>query len=300
MASVALPRAQAPARLAPWGGRVEVAAVNGPASVVVAGEPGPLDELVRRCQAGRGRARRVTVDYASHSSQVEEIREELAAVLGQLRPGAAADTDVLHRDRPWIDGRGAGRRVLVPRTCAGRSGSPTRSRHWPAQGYTRPHRGQPAPGLATAVEETLDHHDGDAVVAGTLRRGEDSPRRLAVALAEVFVRGVGVDWAAWFAGSGARVADLPTYPFQRDRYWLAAAGGGGDVSSAGLVAAGHPLLGAVVDLAGGAGAAVLRAAVGGRPAMAGRSPGRGHGGRPRVRAGGHAQPHRSPAAVSRD
>ena len=54
------------------------------------------------------------------------------------------------------------------------------------------------------------------------RRGEDSPRRLAVALAEVFVRGVGVDWAAWFAGSGARVADLPTYPFQRDRYWLAA------------------------------------------------------------------------------
>ncbi|HEV3287583.1 MAG TPA: polyketide synthase dehydratase domain-containing protein, partial [Streptosporangiaceae bacterium] len=74
------------------------------------------------------------------------------------------------------------------------------------------------------------------------------------AAAQLFVRGVSVDWTGVFAGSGARRVDLPTYAFQRRRYWPVARPGGGDVRAAGLAAAGHPLLAVAVELAGEGGA----------------------------------------------
>ncbi|OSP36391.1 hypothetical protein B7767_36595, partial [Streptomyces sp. 13-12-16] len=62
-----------------------------------------------------------------------------------------------------------------------------------------------------------------------------------------------VDWTGVFDGRGARRADLPTYPFQRARYWLDKSGLGGDVTAAGLGRPGHPLLGAMVQLPGSGG-----------------------------------------------
>ncbi|MFF9854397.1 acyltransferase domain-containing protein, partial [Streptomyces litmocidini] len=78
MASLAVPEAQAEELLAAWDGRVSVAAVNGPSSTVVAGQPEALDELLARCEASGVWARRIPVDYASHSAHVDEIRDTLA------------------------------------------------------------------------------------------------------------------------------------------------------------------------------------------------------------------------------
>ncbi|MGW0008075.1 acyltransferase domain-containing protein, partial [Nocardia grenadensis] len=86
MASVALPESDVVARIAGWDGRISVAAVNGPGQVVVSGEPAALEELVASVTAEDGRARLIPVDYASHSAQVEEIRERIVADLAGIAP----------------------------------------------------------------------------------------------------------------------------------------------------------------------------------------------------------------------
>ena len=98
-----------------------------------------------------------------------------------------------------------------------------------------------------------ENDDGDGgLLAVPVLRGE-RPEALAFmgALAEVWVRGVNVDWGALFAGSSAKRVKLPSYAFQRERYWLQPATGTGDAGALGQTATEHPLLGAAVMLAGG-------------------------------------------------
>uniref|UniRef100_UPI003EBA6A80 acyltransferase domain-containing protein n=1 Tax=Streptomyces sioyaensis TaxID=67364 RepID=UPI003EBA6A80 len=89
MVSVAVPSSDVSDLIEPWGGRVSVAAVNGPSSVVVSGDADALDELMDGCKEREVRARRIEVDYASHSAHVESIREELLEVLAPVAPRSA-------------------------------------------------------------------------------------------------------------------------------------------------------------------------------------------------------------------
>ncbi|WP_157850499.1 acyltransferase domain-containing protein, partial [Streptomyces griseolus] len=86
MASVPLPVDEVRGRLAGWGGRLSVAAVNGPLSTVVSGDADAVSELVDGCVGEGVRARLIEVDYASHSSHVEEIRERLLSDLAGVVP----------------------------------------------------------------------------------------------------------------------------------------------------------------------------------------------------------------------
>ncbi|WP_159061134.1 acyltransferase domain-containing protein, partial [Streptomyces hygroscopicus] len=105
MVSVALPVAEVRERIAAWGEeRISVAAVNGPSSVVVSGEPGALDELVAACEADGVRARRVPVDYASHSAQVELLRAELLELLAPVEPKVAEVPFLSTVTGTWVEG----------------------------------------------------------------------------------------------------------------------------------------------------------------------------------------------------
>uniref|UniRef100_UPI00131D7331 SDR family NAD(P)-dependent oxidoreductase n=1 Tax=Amycolatopsis anabasis TaxID=1840409 RepID=UPI00131D7331 len=107
------------------------------------------------------------------------------------------------------------------------------------QGVTRFLEIGPDGTLTGLAQESLD----ESVLVPALRRDRDEPRTLLTALARLHAHGVDIDWAAFFAGSGARRIDLPTYAFQGDRYWPEP-----PVATA-LNSAGHPLLGAAIALA---------------------------------------------------
>ncbi|MEV3874340.1 type I polyketide synthase, partial [Streptomyces sp. NPDC049906] len=254
MASVALPADRVAEWLAPWAGRLSVAAVNGPASTVVSGDADALEEFLARATAREVRNRRIPVDYASHGAHVEDVRTELLARLDGLNPSASripfystvtggllTDTSVLDADYWYRNLRGTVRFEQATRALL-------------ADGYQVLLESSPHPVLTVGVLETVEDAGADATAHGTLRRGEGGLHRFTESLAELHLRGVPLDWDAVFAGRRPGPVDLPTYPFQRERYWLEdGAEPAADVTAAGLAPADHPLLGAVVVLADGDG-----------------------------------------------
>ncbi|MFJ7208098.1 SDR family NAD(P)-dependent oxidoreductase [Streptomyces sp. NPDC098789] len=246
MMSVALPLAEVESRLVGWAGRLEVAALNGPTSTVVAGEPEALDELLAACEAEGVRARRVAVDYASHTSHVERIEGELAEVLARVQPMAARVPFFSTVEGDWLDTTtlDAGYWYRNLRQTVRFQGA---IEDLVAQGHGTFIEVSAHPVLTMSVQDQAE----SAVVAGTLRRNEGGLDRFYASLAEVWVQGVDVDWAGVFEGTGASRVELPTYAFQRRRYWLdAGASATGDMASVGLLPADHPFLGAAIELPG--------------------------------------------------
>nr|WP_051767657.1 type I polyketide synthase [Amycolatopsis vancoresmycina] len=242
MLSIAEPADAVAARIAPWGERLSVAAINGPAAVVVSGAPDALDELLAACTDVR--AKRVPVDYASHSPQVERLRDRLLDALAPIRPGRTTTGFFSTVTGTWLDG---------PELDAG---------YWYAN-LRRPVRLDTAvealagQGFRTFVEAsphpvlTMAIGGGEVTALGSLRRDDGGLARFHTSLADAWVHGVDVRWDDAFPG--ACRTELPTYAFQHERYWprLVSAG---DASGLGLTSAQHPLLGAVVALAGSGGA----------------------------------------------
>ncbi|MFD8542191.1 SDR family NAD(P)-dependent oxidoreductase, partial [Streptomyces rubrogriseus] len=106
--------------------------------------------------------------------------------------------------------------------------------------------------LTPLTTSTIGDTDGTAAIA-TLRAGRPEPRQVLAAVGELYARGRRVDWDAFFGGRPGRSVsvDLPTYAFQRDRYWLDVTEAAADASGLGLTPTDHPILGATLDLADG-------------------------------------------------
>ncbi|MGW7825278.1 SDR family NAD(P)-dependent oxidoreductase, partial [Streptomyces puniciscabiei] len=113
------------------------------------------------------------------------------------------------------------------------------------QGVTRFLELGPDGTLTALIEQTATE---DAVVASILRKNRPEQTAALTALARLFTHGVSVDWPSLFTGTGARLAEAPTYPFQRQHYWPAVTASLQDAVALGLEPVGHPLLGAVVPL----------------------------------------------------
>ncbi|TDB87747.1 type I polyketide synthase, partial [Actinomadura sp. 7K534] len=219
MASVALPADEIERRLARWDGELTLAAVNGPASTVVSGSPEAVDAFLAECGGEGIRTNRVSVDYASHSPQVDRIRPALLDALADIAPqpsripffstvtGDRLDTTGLDAAYWYTNLR---RPVQLERCVHALIG----------QGHDALIEVSPHPVLVTGLQDTVDDIGAHAVVIPTLQRGQGELTRFLSSAAHAHTRGITVDWAGRFFSGPLPPVALPTYAFQRRRYWL--------------------------------------------------------------------------------
>ncbi|QCD60976.1 polyketide synthase [Streptomyces hawaiiensis] len=234
MAAVGLPEYAAREELARFGEALEIAGINSDRDVTVAGDPGALAALGAELTARDVFFRELDLDYAFHSRAMDPIEEPLCAALDGLSPGEAR--------MPFVS----------TVTSTPLSGAELGARYW-WRNVREPVR------FADAMDRLADDGIGIVVEIGphpvlrpylrrtgltyvpTLHRDGDGPREAAAAVAALLAAGAEVDWQAHFPHPG-RVADLPAYPWQRDRHWH---GTPQDlvVHTSGTGALDHPLLG---------------------------------------------------------
>ncbi|MBO0879394.1 MAG: SDR family NAD(P)-dependent oxidoreductase, partial [Mycobacterium sp.] len=225
---------------------VAIAAVNAPESVVISGDEAAVVGIAERlAQQGR-RVRRLAVSHAFHSPLMEPMLDEFAQITADITVG-----------RPQIP--------VVSNVTGELAGPDYGSAHYWVDHVRRPVRFAdgvrmleslgvnrfievgPAGGLTASIEQSL-LSGAEVVSVSTLAKDRPEVASVIGAAGRLFTAGVGVDWRSVFAGSGARTVELPTYAFERRRFWLESGpAGSGDVAGLGLGATGHALLGVVVQ-----------------------------------------------------
>ncbi|MGB7163323.1 MAG: SDR family NAD(P)-dependent oxidoreductase [Mycobacterium sp.] len=251
MASVLMAAQELHPRLQRYGEALSIAAINGPSHTIISGHPAALEQLIEACSRDGIHIRPIAVDYASHSAQVEPLRERLLEELADLTPGPA-------------------RIALYSTVASAQSGHPLDTTTMDADYWYRNLREpvrfydsvvgllaaseqtfvelSPHPMLAPAITDTLAEVAGRAqsVVITTLHREWSDLDAVSAALARLHNHGHSPSWPALYPR--AHTVALPTYPFEHRHYWLAPSPSA-QVSAAGLGRPEHPLLGAVTELA---------------------------------------------------
>uniref|UniRef100_UPI00358FF8AF SDR family NAD(P)-dependent oxidoreductase n=1 Tax=Streptomyces afghaniensis TaxID=66865 RepID=UPI00358FF8AF len=224
---------------------VAVAAVNGPRALVLSGSEEDVERLL--AALGERRYTRLAVSHAFHSPLMDPILDDFRQVATALAwnapqlavvsglTGRIAEPEELCSAEYWVRHVRETVRFADGVTALAEAGATAFLEVGPDSVLS-------AAALACLPER--------AVVQPLLRRDTPEEPALVTGLAGLHVHGVSVDWAAFFAGTGARRVDLPTYAFQRERYWPAGGARALEVSGAGLEAVGHPLLGAAMVVAG--------------------------------------------------
>jgi pimaricinolide synthase PimS1 len=238
-------------------GRVSIAALNGPTSVVIAGDEDPAVEIAAGFESQGRKTKRLTVSHAFHSPRMDAMLADFRKVAEGLTfnaptiplvsclTGGVTTADEIRMPDFWVRHvRETVRFADGVRTL--RDNGVTTFVELGPDGVLSA-MGENC--LAETETETETENGADqAAFVPALRNGRPEAQALATALAQLHVRGVALDWAAVYAGRGARRVELPTYPFQRQRYWLDVGISAEDVAYAGLGTADHPLLGAAVEL----------------------------------------------------
>ncbi|WP_244167194.1 type I polyketide synthase, partial [Streptomyces mutomycini] len=226
---------------------VSVAALNGPSATVISGDEAAVLSIAAHFEAEGRKTKRLRVSHAFHSPRMDAMLDDFRTVAEGLTfnsPGIGIVSNV------------SGRVVSDDEICS--------ADYWvrhvrEAVRFLDGMRALQDQGVSAFMELGPDGVLSamgqdcvqDSAFVPALRKDRDEARTLVTALAELHVRGSAVDWAAHFAGAGARRIDLPTYAFQHERYWLTApAAPLGDMAAAGMGRSDHPMLGAGVRLAG--------------------------------------------------
>nr|ARV85765.1 PieA6 type I PKS [Candidatus Streptomyces philanthi bv. triangulum] len=201
-----------------WGQELHIAAHNGPHTTVIAGDAVAVDNLLAHCEERDIHARRINVDYASHSPHVETIREHLLTQLADIKPttsnipfystttGQALDTTQLTADYWYTNLR-----------------QPVLLTHATTTALTNAHTTyieiSPHPILTTALHDITNEHNQPATITATLRRDHGTWTQLLTHAAHLHTHNTPINWNTTLPTTTPQL-DLPTYPFQRQPYWV--------------------------------------------------------------------------------
>nr|WP_225859507.1 type I polyketide synthase [Streptomyces albicerus] len=241
MVAVQAAEAEVAGSLAGFAGRLEIAAVNGPLAVVVSGDEDAVDEWLPQWQ-GR-RTTRLRVSHAFHSPRMEPMLEEFRAVAERLtyaEPRIPVVSNVTGEPVSVFDAEYWVRHVRQ----AVRFADGVRTL-WDL-GVRRFLELGPDAVLSAMARQCIE--DTEAAFIPALRAKHGESETFAGFLGRAHTVGVGVDWEAFYAGTGAQRVELPTYAFQRENYWLSRTAGAGDASAAGMDRMRHPILAAAVQV----------------------------------------------------
>jgi acyl transferase domain-containing protein/acyl carrier protein len=218
MAVVELPLAEAQRALAGREDRLAIAASNGPTTTVVSGDPGALaallDELTRR----EVFCRPVKVDVASHSPQVDALQPALHAALSGLSPRTAAIPFHSTVTGAPVDGRELDAAYWEHNLRQPVLFAPV-IEQLVGQGHDLFVELSPHPVLGGALQQIVRGHGDAGAVLTSMRRDEPGRAVVLAALGALHACGYPVDWSRLFATPG-RVVSLPSYPWQRERFWI--------------------------------------------------------------------------------
>ncbi|WP_445517729.1 SDR family NAD(P)-dependent oxidoreductase [Streptomyces sp. NEAU-174] len=231
--------------------KVSLAALNGPTSVVLSGDEDAVLELAGHWEAQGRKTKRLRVSHAFHSPRMDAMLEEFGQIAACLEYSAPAIPVISN-----VSGEVAGAELATSEYWVRHVREAVRfddgMRQLADQGVTTCVELGPDAVLTAMGQDCLDAVGADAAFVPLARAGRAEAQTLAEAVATLYANGVGVDWDAVYAGRGARRVALPTYAFQRKRYWLeSGAAVTGDARSVGLGRVDHPLLGGLTELAEG-------------------------------------------------
>lgn len=213
---------------------VSIAAVNGPASVVISGAHDAVSAIADRLRGQGRRVHRLAVSHAFHSALMEPMIAEFTAVAAELSVGlptipviSNVTGQLVADDFASADYWARHIRAVV------RFGDSVRSAH--CAGASRFIEVGPGGGLTSLIEASLA--DAQIVSVPTLRKDRPEPVSVMTAAAQGFVSGMGLDWASVFSGYRPKRVELPTYAFQHQKFWLAPAPSVSDPTAAGQIGA---------------------------------------------------------------
>ncbi|WP_406277451.1 SDR family NAD(P)-dependent oxidoreductase [Nocardia sp. NBC_00881] len=240
------------AMVAGYSDRLSVAAVNGPSSVVLSGDVDAVDE-VERLLADQGRkTNRLRVSHAFHSARMEPMLDEFRVVAAGLTYRTPTIPIMSN-----VTGEVVDRELTDPEYWVRQVRSAVRFapgvRALAAAGTRRFLEVGPDAVLAAMTRQCVAEEpevEARSMVAAAARRGADEVAQFTAFLAAAHAAGLEVNWCSLYTGRSLRRISLPTYAFQRTRYWLPPSGDVADVSRAGLISMDHPMLGAAISVAG--------------------------------------------------
>ncbi|WTU94872.1 type I polyketide synthase (plasmid) [Streptomyces sp. NBC_00053] len=229
---------------------VSIAALNGPRSTVISGDEDAVLEIAAHFEGEGRKTKRLRVSHAFHSPRMDAMLDDFRAVAQGLTfnapqlsivsdvTGEVLSAEEIQDPEYWVRHVREAVRFLDG------------VRALEAEGVTRFLELGPDGVLSAMAQDCVTSDSGEITFVPVLRKDREEPGSLVAALAELYVRGTGVDWSAYYAGTGARRVELPTYAFQHERYWLKSLPADAvDGTAFGARLVEHALLDAVVSLA---------------------------------------------------